>query len=58
MKNLLAMFSLFPVEISICPICEEEFDEGQLVHRECLKEKHGGELPEGFEELISAFELD
>lgn len=41
-----------------CDQCGKDFTEGQLLHRECLRAKHGGTLPEGFGELITMFELD
>lgn len=41
-----------------CPLCGEEYEVGKLIHVECIKKKHGGVLPEGFQELIDTFELD
>lgn len=43
---------------SHCPMCGETFEGGALIHRACLLKEHDGKLPEGFEELIEAFELE
>ncbi len=51
-------FGAMMLDDKVCPHCEEPFEEGFLVHRACLLEKHGGVLPEGFEELIEEFELE
>lgn len=41
-----------------CPMCNKAFEGDELIHRACLLERHGGTLPEGFDELIEAFELE
>lgn len=41
-----------------CRHCGGQLNDKQWVHTECLKTRHGGELPEGHQELIDAFELD
>jgi hypothetical protein len=43
---------------SFCPMCEQPYVGDERIHRKCLLEKHGGTLPEGFDELIEAFELE
>lgn len=53
--SVLGMSSLLPTE---CPLCEQPYEDGYLIHRKCLLEKHGGTLPEHFDELIRAFKLE
>lgn len=45
----------YPTE---CPWCEVEFEGDDRIHSECLRQRHGGELPEGFAELIKEFDLE
>lgn len=42
----------------ICEYCDGPLRADQWLHTACLEQKHGGELPEGFQELIDSFELD
>jgi hypothetical protein len=41
-----------------CPICEEPFENGALIHRECLEKKFGNPLPDEINDLIAAFDLE
>jgi hypothetical protein len=54
MAVALAMSMSAPLE---CPTCGHPAEIGKI-HRKCLLKRHGGTLPDGFDELITAFKLD